>query len=108
MKIIYDNEQETYRVVICEPETTFVFNTDDIVEVRGELIKCVTRLFNDAVCEKLEGDDQKENTVCKSDFDHEWECCGVSTNGSNYRCKKCYAHKFVPYTSSSSNHYKGE
>ena len=92
MKIIYDNEREVYEVVMCELDTTFLFNTDDISEVRDELIKCVTRLFNDAVCEKLQCNSQKEtltNIACKSDDDHEWECCGVSTRGSTYRCKKC-------------------
>lgn len=36
------------------------------------------------------------NKMCKSEDDHEWECCGISTVGSNYRCKKCYAYKTVP------------
>ena len=48
------------------------------------------------------------NQTCKSEEDHEWECCGVSTVGCNYSCKKCGAHKDVPFTSSTSNHYKGE
>lgn len=38
------------------------------------------------------------NKTCQSDADHEWECCGVSTAGTTYRCKKCYAHKNVPFT----------
>ena len=25
--------------------------------------------------------------------DHEWECTGMSTGGSSYRCRKCYATK---------------
>ena len=36
------------------------------------------------------------NRMCQSEDDHEWECCGISTAGTDYRCKKCYAHKTVP------------
>jgi hypothetical protein len=36
------------------------------------------------------------NKTCTSDSDHEWECCGISTAGTIYMCKKCYAHKTVP------------
>lgn len=65
---------------------------------------------NRAKCNPIDdtiGDSTKEhiqsklaNIACKSEDDHEWECCGVSTVGSTYRCKKCYAHKTVPYSSS--------
>lgn len=37
------------------------------------------------------------NKVCMSENDHEWECCGISTAGETYRCKKCYATKTYPY-----------
>lgn len=36
------------------------------------------------------------NKMCTSEDDHEWECIGMSTAGSDYRCKKCYAYKTVP------------
>lgn len=36
------------------------------------------------------------NKICESESDHEWECCGVSTGGSTYRCKKCGIYKQVP------------
>ena len=36
------------------------------------------------------------NKICKSESDHEWECVGVSTGGSTYRCRKCYTHKTIP------------
>ena len=61
------------------------------------------------------GDAEKEyvkdaltNKICESEEDHIWECCGISTKGSRYWCKKCGEYKFVPYTTSISNHYKGE
>ena len=38
-----------------------------------------------------------ENQICKSDSDHEWECCGISTAGTDYICKKCYARKTYPH-----------
>lgn len=37
------------------------------------------------------------NKICKTDSDHEWECCGISTAGSDFICKKCYAYKTIPY-----------
>ena len=36
------------------------------------------------------------NKICQSEEDHEWECCGVSTAGSTFVCKKCFAHKTYP------------
>lgn len=36
------------------------------------------------------------NKICTSESDHEWECVGVSTGGSIYRCRKCYTHKTIP------------
>jgi hypothetical protein len=54
MRIIYDRHQQIYGVRIEEPETVTIINTTDIVEAREEFIKCMTRLFNDAVCKKLE------------------------------------------------------
>lgn len=36
------------------------------------------------------------NQICKSEEDHQWECCGISTAGSTYRCKVCGEHKTVP------------
>lgn len=34
--------------------------------------------------------------LCVSESDHEWECCGISTAGTDYICKKCYARKTYP------------
>ena len=48
------------------------------------------------------------NQICKSAEDHEWECCGFYTEGSEYRCRKCGKYKFEPYTTSISSYYKGE
>lgn len=50
----------------------------------------------------------KTNKTCVSEEDHQWECCGMSTGGSHYCCKKCGAYKTVPYITSTSNIYKGE
>lgn len=48
------------------------------------------------------------NQICKSDEDHEWECCGVSTAGTNFRCKKCFAYKIISYeTTSLKTHLTG-
>lgn len=47
----------------------------------------------------------KITQTCASEEDHEWECCGASTVGYSYVCKKCHAYKFESFTS---NHCKGE
>lgn len=36
------------------------------------------------------------NKICQSEEDHQWECCGISTGGSTYRCKICGEYKTVP------------
>ena len=38
------------------------------------------------------------NKLCQTESDHYWECCGISTAGSTYRCKICGKHKSVPVT----------
>ena len=42
-------------------------------------------------------DDAAANKTCQSESDHEWECIGMSTGGTDYMCGKCYARKTVPY-----------
>ena len=41
-------------------------------------------------------DDAAVNKTCQSESDHEWECIGMSTGGTDYMCRKCYARKTVP------------
>lgn len=41
---------------------------------------------------------------CKSESDHEWECCGISTTGTDYRCKKCGAHKTIKFDNPTPNY----
>ena len=36
------------------------------------------------------------NEICKSEEDHQWECCGVSTAESTYQCKICGKMKHEP------------
>lgn len=36
------------------------------------------------------------NKMCVEESDHEWECCGISTVGTTYVCKKCHAYKTYP------------
>ena len=42
-------------------------------------------------------DDAAANKTCQSESDHEWECIGMSTVGTDYMRRKCYARKTVPY-----------
>lgn len=37
------------------------------------------------------------NEMCKSESDHNWICCGMSSVGSSYRCEKCGTYKSIPY-----------
>ena len=37
------------------------------------------------------------NEMCIEESDHEWECCGMSTEGTVYICKKCYTKKIYPH-----------
>ena len=114
MKIVYDAKVDTYLVKVEYPETETWIKTNDIAKAREVFIEYMTMAFDNAVCDKFKDDVTKylatkeTNTICKSEEDHEYECCGVSTAGSDYRCKKCGEYKRVPYTTSSSNHYKGE
>jgi hypothetical protein len=48
------------------------------------------------------------NKICASESDHEWECVGVSTGGSTYRCRKCYTHKTIPIKTEILETYIGE
>ena len=40
--------------------------------------------------------DITSNKICQFEEDHQWECCGASTAGTDYRCKICGAHKMMP------------
>lgn len=53
MKVIYDPDGELYVIKLENSETTTLINTRDIVEAREEFVKCMKRLFNDVICEKL-------------------------------------------------------
>lgn len=64
---------------------------DNKIPERGQRAKCNPV---DDVIDVM--DDSLTNKICQSESDHEWECCGISTAGSNYRCKKCGAYKTVP------------
>lgn len=54
MRIVYDRHSKIYGIEIEKLETVTIINTSDIVEAREEFIKCMTKLFNDAVCKKFE------------------------------------------------------
>lgn len=41
-------------------------------------------------------DNAATNKTCQLESDHEWECIGMSTVGTDYMCRKCYARKTVP------------
>lgn len=53
MKVVYDDEKRVIIVKIENIETVTVFNTTDIVEARDCFVKCMTDMFNDAICRKL-------------------------------------------------------
>ena len=47
------------------------------------------------------------NKICVSESDHEWEFVGISTGGSTYMCRKCYAHKNIPLKTETLETYIG-
>lgn len=58
---------------------------------RGQRVKI--NPIDDAIDEPIE---TLVNKICTSESDHDWECCGISTAGTTYRCKKCYEYKTIP------------
>lgn len=72
---------------------------DKKISERGQRAKCnpVDDAMDDITKEYVES--TLANVVCKPE-DHKWVCCGVSMEGSDYRCKKCGAHTIVPCSGS--------
>lgn len=61
--------------------------------------KCDNRLpkkYRGQIVISKQDDLEPINKICQSEEDHQWECCGVSTLESTYRCKICGKHKTVP------------
>ena len=69
---------------------------DKKISERGQRTKC--NPVDDAMDSTVEEDVKSVllNKTCNSESDHEWECCGISTAGTTYRCKKCYTYKTYP------------
>lgn len=65
---------------------------DKKIPERGQRAKCnpVDDIMDDSLKEAL------ANKMCVEESDHEWECCGISTAGTTYICKKCRAYKTYP------------
>lgn len=59
---------------------------DKKIPERGQRVKC--NPVDDAT--------GYANKMCIKESDHEWECSGISTGGTTYRCKKCHAVKMYP------------
>lgn len=59
--------------------------------------KCDRLLYTSKHPHPIEVHEAFSNEMCKSDSDHEWECCGISTAGTDYICKKCHARKTYPH-----------
>ena len=66
---------------------------DKKIAERGQREKC--NPIDDAIDDSLK--EVLANKMCVEESDHEWECCGISTTGSNYMCKKCHAYKTIPF-----------
>ena len=59
---------------------------------RGQRVKI--NPIDDAIDEPIE---TLVNKMCVSESDHEWECVGISTAGTTYKCKKCYKYMSIPF-----------
>ncbi len=69
---------------------------DKKISKQGQRAKC--KPVDDAI-DEVEKEYIKEvltNKMCVEESDHEWECTELSTTGTTYRCKKCYATKTYP------------
>ena len=53
MRVVYDDKQNIYVVELEDFEKTTLINTSDIAEAKEYFIENMTRLFNDAVNERL-------------------------------------------------------
>ena len=63
----------------------------------NEALKVLLKNYLDSVTVIDEPSTNKlTNKMCVEESDHEWECTGISTAGTHYRCKKCYASKTYP------------
>lgn len=66
---------------------------DKKIPERGQRAKCST--IDDAMGISLK--EALANKMCVEESDHEWECCGISTVGTDYICKKCGTRKVYPH-----------
>lgn len=53
MRIIYDDKQNGYFVLIENPETETWINTADIAVAREEFVERLKWAFNEAICKQL-------------------------------------------------------
>ena len=67
MKVIYCNTEKVYVMQFSPGESVTIINTEDIVEAREEFLKRMKWMFNNAVCETLNGAyiEQKGFVLCK-------------------------------------------
>lgn len=63
---------------------------DEKIPERGQRIKC--NPIDDAIDSSL----IEAIRMCASEADHDWEPCGISSAGDNYRCRKCGMTKIYP------------
>lgn len=81
-----------------------LLNIRDLVTYEGSNIGGLYNSYHEAIDDYIEfikeiisNMDQIVNKMCKSESDHEWECCGIGTDGSAFRYKKCGAYKKRPF-----------
>lgn len=70
--------------------------------------KCDKKIGNEPIKPYDYLKEVQSNQICKSEEDHHWECHSISTAGSDYVCKKCHTHKFVPLETKSLETYLTE
>lgn len=74
---------------------------DKKIPERGQRAKCnpVDDAMDKSLIEAIK--------LCVSESDHDWECCGLSSGGDEYRCRKCGARKTFPLSYSTSTTISG-
>lgn len=78
---------------ICHDEIELLVEKNkELIEENKALKVLLKKQLND-VADDLSIEPLK---ICESESDHDWECCGISSNGDEYRCRKCNAKKLFP------------
>lgn len=94
-----EQREEAFKYIESQLEYGYLdlgLHDQNELEIVKEAIKILLKKQLDDDIKDVPSTETLVNKMCASEEDHEWECCGMSTVGSDYRCKKCGAYKTIP------------